>query len=345
MLLADISTARGREVPVLPLPVGLPRPALAAEPAAASPQKEQEKKVEENAKTQGKIVVKQHGQSAITPLNYPFNFLVASATIPNWLSAYLNAYHPALQRLVSPNIHFLPKSLKTEYVSWTGGNKYADIERRLRKVWAEDAASGLGPVPGSLGDMSKVLIFCNQSNKVDLLGTFLDQQNIKNIPLSSASPIRKRGSNHHLDGFLKRPVRDTNEKPIDDWSSSWVTDEEAAAEEGVPPPPKVKGKDAPRSLVPIMKQGPPPPVKNDPMNVPHVMITTSLLSRGLDFSPNIKYVFIIDEPMNMIDFLHRAGRTGRAGATGRVVVFNKMEGRGSERGKRVREKIKALVTR
>ncbi|KAJ7822435.1 hypothetical protein B0H13DRAFT_2127118, partial [Mycena leptocephala] len=145
MLLADISTARGREVPVLPLPVGLPRPALTAEPAAASPQKEQEKKVEENAKTQGKIVVKQHGQSAITPLNYPFNFLVASATIPNWLSAYLNAYHPALQRLVSPNIHFLPKSLKTEYVSWTGGNKYADIERRLRKVWAEDAASGLGP--------------------------------------------------------------------------------------------------------------------------------------------------------------------------------------------------------
>ena len=33
---------------------------------------------------------------------------------------------------------------------------------------------------------------------------------------------------------------------------------------------------------------------------PHVMITTSPLSRGLDFSPSIQHVFIVDEPRNMI---------------------------------------------
>ena len=75
----------------------------------------------------------------------------------------------------------------------------------------------------------------------------------------------------------------------------------------------------------------------------HVMITTSLLSRGLDFSPSIKHVFIVDEPRNMIDFLHRAGRSGRAGQTGKVVIFGKMTGRGSSRAADVRKRVKALV--
>ncbi|KAF7377768.1 hypothetical protein MSAN_00200100 [Mycena sanguinolenta] len=308
MLLADIAKARGREVSFTSVPVGLPpaSPRAMSESSPITPRKE-ENKTEE--KSQSKTIVK-YDKSSITPLNYPFNFIVTSATIPNWLSSYLNAYHPALQRLVSPNLHRLPKTLKTEYVSWTGGSKNADIERRLRKVWASDAAQGLGPVPGSLGEMSKVLIFCNKNSKVDDLGEFLDDKGIKNVQLSGASPNRKRGSNVHLDGFLKPRARETKEKPVDDWSSSW---------------------------------GPPSPVKNDPMNVPHVMITTSLLSRGLDFSPNIKYVFIIDEPRNMIDFLHRAGRTGRAGANGRVVIFGKTEGRGSQRSKQIRQRIRALV--
>ncbi|KAJ7231287.1 hypothetical protein B0H12DRAFT_1146780 [Mycena haematopus] len=350
MLLADIAKARGREVPFTPMPVGLP-PALPRAPTAerlptTSGQTEKENKAEDKAKTLSKSIVKRDDKSAITPLNYPFNFLVTSATIPSWLSSYLNAYHPALQRLVSPNLHRLPKSLKTEYVSWTGGNKNADIERRLRKVWASDAAQGLGPVPGSLGEMSKVLIFCNKNNKVDDLGGFLEEKGIKNVQLSGASPNRKRGSNVHLNGFLKPRVREAKEKSVDDWSSSWAgADADAEAETAHPPAAvatdKPKAKDAPRPLVPILKQGPPPPVKNDPMNVPHVMITTSLLSRGLDFAPNIKYVFIIDEPRNMIDFLHRAGRTGRAGANGRVVIFGKTEGRGSQRSKEVKQRIRA----
>ncbi len=54
---------------------------------------------------------------------------------------------------------------------------------------------------------------------------------------------------------------------------------------------------------------------------PRVLITTSLLSRGLDFAPAVKHVFLLDEPRDMLDFLHRAGRTGRAGRVGSVTVF------------------------
>lgn len=66
---------------------------------------------------------------------------------------------------------------------------------------------------------------------------------------------------------------------------------------------------------------------------PRVLVTTSLLSRGLDFNDSVRHVFIIDEPRNMVDFLHRAGRTGRAGQKGKVVIFSKSRGRGSARSR------------
>jgi ATP-dependent RNA helicase MRH4 len=54
---------------------------------------------------------------------------------------------------------------------------------------------------------------------------------------------------------------------------------------------------------------------------PRVLITTSLLSRGLDFAPSVKHVLLIDEPRDILDFMHRAGRTGRAGQQGTVTIF------------------------
>ncbi|KAG6816004.1 hypothetical protein H0H87_009543 [Tephrocybe sp. NHM501043] len=202
------------------------------------------------------------------------------------------------------SIAYLLPTLQTEYVSWTGGNKLADIERRIRRVWAADSST-LG-INGNKQNLSKVLIFCNRSNKVDELSVYLEEQGIKNIGLSSTSEHRKRGSNHHLDGFLR--IHEAKESE----GGSSVAAERPSSE------------------------------GSDPKVHPHVMITTSLLSRGLDFSPQIKHVFIVDEPRNMIDFLHRAGRAGRAGEKGKVVVFGKMKGRGSSSAKDVRQKATTL---
>ena len=224
------------------------------------------------------------------PINYPFNLLLTSATIPNSLNFYLEKHHPSLVRLASPHLHHLPKTLQTEYVSWTGGNKFADIERRIRRVWAEDSANA------SLTSLSKILVFCNKSTKVIELSEYLSEKSIKNVAMTSQSEHRGRGSNKHLAGFLRKDDEDQVTQP-----STNVKDSA------------------------------------------HVMITTSLLSRGLDFSPSIKHVFIVDEPRNMIDFLHRAGRSGRAGQTGKVVIFGKMTGRGSSRAADVRKRVKALV--
>jgi ATP-dependent RNA helicase MRH4, mitochondrial len=150
---------------------------------------------------------------------------------------------------------------------------------------------------------SKILIFCNKSSKVEDLGLYLTERGIPNVALTSTAEARSRGSNRHLVGFLKATEEMSRDRQV------WPIDSSAPAS------------------------------RSDP----YVLITTSLLSRGLDFSPQIKHVFIVDEPRNMIDFLHRAGRSGRAGNEGKVVVFGKMKGRGSENSREVKRKIGALA--
>ncbi|KAF9525451.1 P-loop containing nucleoside triphosphate hydrolase protein, partial [Crepidotus variabilis] len=266
LLLADISAARGHPVPVI---------------------------------SASELEAQQSGTSDVstpTPIEYPFNLVLTSATIPNSLNQYLENYHPSLVRLASPQLHHLPKTLQTEYVAWTGGNKFADILRRVNKIWAEDSAASKAST-GKEGKLSKVLIFCNKSNKVVELCSYLEEQGIKSVAMTSKSEHRGRGSNRHLTGFLRQHQASQAGRTI-------ISD-----------------------------------VKTDP----HVMVTTSLLSRGLDFTPDIKHVFIVDEPRNMVDFLHRAGRSGRAGQRGKVVIFGKLKGRGSERGRDVRRRVGALV--
>jgi ATP-dependent RNA helicase MRH4 len=313
MLLADISAARGQPATFSPQSP-LPSKDLAT-PVTSSPPSSTDK----------------------MPVDYPFNFILTSATIPSALAAYLDKHHPKLIRLASPNLHHLPKTLQTEYVNWTGGNKNADIERRIRRVWAEDSAFG-GVSVGRFANgedspdhppLSKVLVFCNKSTKVNELGEYLADKGIKNIALTSTSDQRKRGSNHHLDGFLRK-----NAKSNDEDKTSTTPGPDSTSITHPIQRSSIK-QDAAGSTTPRWRSNP----KEDP----HVMITTSLLSRGLDFSPAIRHVFIVDEPRNMIDFLHRAGRSGRAGERGKVVVFGKMKGRGSTKAKDVRRRVGALI--
>ncbi|KAI6144453.1 P-loop containing nucleoside triphosphate hydrolase protein [Pisolithus tinctorius] len=219
------------------------------------------------------------------------------------VSNYLATYHPTLTWLASPHLHHLPRTLRTEHASWTGGNKDVDIERRIRRVWAEDALVHAKTTLGSPRPvkLSKVIVFCNKRRKVEELGAFLDGRGIKCVALTGNADGRQRGSNHHLDGFLKQ--------------------------------------NSPTSSTDVAV----PPLSSDPAVTPHVLVTTSLLSRGLDFHPDIKHVFIVDEPRNMIDFLHCAGRTGRAGEVGKVVVFGRPKGRGSGRAVEVRKRIGAFA--
>ncbi|KAJ1795440.1 ATP-dependent RNA helicase dbp2, partial [Coemansia sp. RSA 2399] len=51
-----------------------------------------------------------------------------------------------------------------------------------------------------------------------------------------------------------------------------------------------------------------------------VMVATDVASRGLDIK-DVKFVINYDFPNNVEDYVHRIGRTGRAGATGTAITF------------------------
>lgn len=52
-----------------------------------------------------------------------------------------------------------------------------------------------------------------------------------------------------------------------------------------------------------------------------ILVTTDLASRGLDIEVPIDLVILYDFPLNAIDYIHRIGRTARAGKPGKVISF------------------------
>lgn len=51
-----------------------------------------------------------------------------------------------------------------------------------------------------------------------------------------------------------------------------------------------------------------------------ILIATDVIGRGIDF-PNVSYIFNYDTPKNIDDYVHRIGRTGRCGNTGKAFSF------------------------
>ncbi|MFZ1250505.1 MAG: DEAD/DEAH box helicase [Candidatus Microsaccharimonas sp.] len=55
-------------------------------------------------------------------------------------------------------------------------------------------------------------------------------------------------------------------------------------------------------------------------NQVRVMVATDVAARGLDI-PNVSHVINFDQPATYEDYVHRIGRTGRGGATGKALTF------------------------
>ncbi|MGV2333223.1 MAG UNVERIFIED_CONTAM: C-terminal helicase domain-containing protein [Planctomycetaceae bacterium] len=58
----------------------------------------------------------------------------------------------------------------------------------------------------------------------------------------------------------------------------------------------------------------------------NILVATDIAARGLDI-PHIEHVINYDLPQRPEDYIHRIGRTGRAGATGEALNFITKEDR------------------
>jgi len=252
---------------------------------------------------------------APTPLNYPFNLVLTSATIPAALAAHLDAYHPTMTRLVSPRLHRLPQHLALEFAPYSSGNRNAEVLAKLKAIWRDNALAGRG--------RARIVIFANTRVRVGEMGAYLSERGVPNIVVTGQGikgqsnkqgrdERRVYGSNKHLEGFLK-------------------------------PMPNKNGPSHPQSSIAGGKEEVVRAGETEGQS-PRVLLSTSLLARGLDFDPSVSHVFVLDLPRNTADFLHRAGRTARAGGRGKVIVFGKGGGRGAGKLREMRQKLAALAT-
>ncbi|KAH9165693.1 P-loop containing nucleoside triphosphate hydrolase protein [Lactarius sanguifluus] len=213
LLLSDVAAARGKPVPVI-------------------------SHVEPKSKPQASLV---------TPLDYPFNFVLTSATIPAALATHLDAHHPGHDAARLAAATPPPRA------------------PRARAVWRDDALAGRS------GGRSRVIIFTNTRARAGEMGAYLSDHGVPNVVVTGQGKggsdggggARAHGSNKHLAGFL-RPLPGQH-------ADAGVNAAKAEAE------------------------------------APRVLLSTSLLARGLDFDPSVSHVFVLEPPRNTADFLHRAG--------------------------------------
>ena len=224
--------------------------------------------------------------------------ILCSATIPRSLESYLRQRFPDMRRLVTPNLHAIPRRVQLGVIDVEKdpyrGNKNlacADI------IWSI-GKNGPGRVDGDeeRSDIKRMLVFVNEREKTQELAEYLISKGIDALALNRDAPEQRQSetlggftmaSPKSAPGNLKAtsaPPSGPNDLPFDRTSST-VTNPS-------------------RRHLPNTK----------------VLVATDLGSRGLD-TLAVRHVILYDVPHSTIDFIHRLGRTGRMGRRGRGIVL------------------------
>jgi ATP-dependent RNA helicase MRH4 len=220
--------------------------------------------------------------------------ILCSATIPRSLDTYLRKRFPDIRRLVTPNLHAIPRRVQLGVVDverhpYQGNKNLACADT----IWSigKAAAEHDGPVKGEM-DVKRILVFVNERETTKAVTEYLVSKGIDAIALS----------------------RDTPEERQSEMLASFTLAKPLTA-------PKVEHPgslaDNQPNYVPIGREA--PPVKRSLPNV-KVLVTTDLGSRGID-TLAVRHVILYDVPHSTIDFIHRLGRTGRMGRRGRGIVL------------------------
>ncbi|KAK6580049.1 hypothetical protein PZA11_007071 [Diplocarpon coronariae] len=220
--------------------------------------------------------------------------ILCSATIPRSLDGYMRKRFPDIQRLVTPNLHAIPRRVQlgvvdVERAPYQGNKNLACADT----IWSigKAAADHDGPIKGMI-DVKRILVFVNERETAQEVADYLVSKGIDAIALSRDTPDHRQSE--MLASF-------TSAQPL----SAPKADHPGALADNQP------------NYVPL--GGVAPPVKRKLNNV-KVVVTTDLGSRGID-TLAVRHVILYDVPHSTIDFIHRLGRTGRMGRRGRGVVL------------------------
>jgi ATP-dependent RNA helicase MRH4 len=207
--------------------------------------------------------------------------VLCSATIPKYLDKYLADKFPDMNRLVTPNLHSIPRRVQLGVVDVNKdpyrGNKMlacADTIWQIGKASGDyDPADGKEAVP-----TKRVLVFVNERDDTEEVAQYLIKKGIDALAFHRDTDPSRQAK------ILGSFTNDAATKASD-------------AEEKKPEPTN-------KRILPNTK----------------VIVTTDLGSRGID-TVSVRHVILYDVPHTTIDFIHRLGRTGRMGRRGRGIVL------------------------
>ncbi|KAI9675394.1 MAG: RNA helicase [Caeruleum heppii] len=229
--------------------------------------------------------------------------ILCSATIPRSLDTYLRRRFPDMRRLVTPNLHAIPRRVQLGVVDVEKdpyrGNRLlacADTIWNIGKMANEHAVSH-GDVPDVEGVVKRVLVFVNERERADEVADYLNSKGIDAAALSRDTPERR--TSEILSGF-------TAASPPPITSPSQGQSSSIGASKG-----------ATINYVPTNQV-----LASSRRHSPNtkVLVMTDLGSRGID-TLAVRHVVLYDVPHTTVDFIHRLGRTGRMGRRGRGVVL------------------------
>ncbi|KAK5111625.1 hypothetical protein LTR85_011803 [Meristemomyces frigidus] len=243
--------------------------------------------------------------------------ILCSATIPRSLDTYLYKRFPAVKRLVTPNLHAIPRRVQLsvvdiEKVPYQGNRDLAcaqtiyDIGKDTES--AGDIEEGMRGAPAE----KKIVVFVNEREKSVELAEYLRGKGIDATALSRDSDERKQAE--LLAAFTGATVPAASQK-----QKRASSDAEAAISPADLPYTHTHTNNGNTNPSTTARYSPNSPIAQPVArrHLPHtkVLVMTDLGSRGIDTTLT-KHVILYDVPHTSIDFIHRLGRVGRMGQRG-----------------------------
>ncbi|RKF78512.1 ATP-dependent RNA helicase mrh4, mitochondrial [Golovinomyces cichoracearum] len=219
--------------------------------------------------------------------------ILCSATIPLALDGFIRSRFPDTKRLVTPNLHAIPRRVQLEVINVEGvpyhGSKDLACADALWSIGR--AAENSEDLPKGSTEVKRVIVFVNEREKTLELRDFLISKGVDAIALNRDTPDERKAE--VISSFTTPVSLDSNEDQSH--SSSDIKHNFTSPRNKVPP-------------------------GNKKLSNVKTVVTTDLSSRGID-TIAVRNVILYDVPHSTIDFIHRLGRTGRMGRRGRAYVL------------------------
>lgn len=236
--------------------------------------------------------------------------IFCSATIPRSLDSYLQKNFPDMCRLVTPNLHAIPRRVQLAVIDidkqpYRGNRSLAcaDAIWSIGKAAAEHVISSItDDIEKERVSVKRILVFVNEREKAEEVADYLCSKGIEAVALNRDTPEQRQPE--VLEAFTSPAIVTVPRTP-----STSIT-----------PP------DQPNYTPASRSPGVASPSRRHLTNT-KVLVATDLGSRGID-TLAVRHVILYDVPHTTIDFIHRLGRTGRMGRRGRGIV---LAGKGDRR--------------